>query len=49
MKTVLTVILFLIAFISDLLFSVEKFPVALLILSGIVLIYIYASPYLLKR
>ena len=49
MKTFYVVLLFICAGISDVAFSAGRFPVAVIILSGIVLLYTYASPYILKK
>lgn len=49
MKLFLLILVFIVAIISDLIFSVGRYPVALLILSALVVLYTYASPYILKR
>lgn len=49
MKILFLFFLFAAAFICDLLYSAGRFPVALLTLSGIVVLYTYASPFILKK
>jgi hypothetical protein len=49
MKVILTSIIFVIAGVLDLIFSIGRVPVLILVLSVVVVLYSYVSPYILKR